>query len=180
MTSDAIVVPLKRFDIAKTRLRRDGATGIDDVARELARGVVQSCSPRHVVVLSESDEVSAFAADLGAEVVRSDATSLNDAVQRAYAQLAPRFSRLIIAHGDLRFPSGLGKFTADRGVTIVTDRHGRGTNVLALATGLDFHFAYGTDSALRHTEESARLGLEVSIIKDSPWCFDVDEPQDRA
>lgn len=179
MSSDAIVVPLKQFDIAKTRLRHGGATGIDDVARDLARGVLQSCHPRHVIVLSESDDVTDFATTLGAEVLRSDATSLNDAVQGAYAMLAPRFDRLIIAHGDLRFPAGLGDFVVGRGVTIITDHHRRGTNVLALETGRDFHFAYGADSAQRHASEATRLGLEVFLVSDSPWCFDVDEPQDR-
>ena len=179
MTTDAIVVPIKRFDLAKTRLRLDGATGIDDVARDLARGVLQSCSPRHVIVLSESDDVSAFAVDLGAEVLRSDATSLNDAIQSAYAVLGTRFERLIVAHADLRFPAGIGDIDVDDGVTIVTDHHHRGTNVLALATGLDFHFAFGADSARRHADEAGRLGLAVSIITDSPWFFDVDVPQDR-
>ena len=179
MTTDAIVVPLKRFDIAKTRLRHDGATGLDVFARGLATAVLDSCRPRHVIVLSESDDVTDFATGLGAEVLRSDATSLNDAVQRAYARLDGRFDRLINAHGDLRFPTGLGRFEAGPGVTIVTDHHGRGTNVLALATGLGFRFAYGADSARRHAEEAARLGLEVSLVTDSPWCYDVDEPRDR-
>ena len=179
MITDAFVVPLKRFDFAKTRLRHDGATGIDELARELAAAVIDSCRPRHVIVLSESDDVTAFAIDRGAEVVRSEATSLNEAVQRAYGLLAARFDRLIIAHGDLRFPAGLGGFETGPGVTIVTDHHGRGTNVLALSTGLDFHFAYGADSATRHRDEATRLGLDVALVTDSPWCYDVDEPRDR-
>jgi 2-phospho-L-lactate guanylyltransferase len=81
-------------------------------------------------------------------------------------------------HGDLRSPEGLGSFNPVEGITIVTDHHGRGTNVLALPTGLDFHFAYGSDSAQLHVLEAQRLGIDVTLIKDSPWRFDVDEPSD--
>ena len=99
-------------------------------------------------MLSESDEITGFALALECEVLRTDATDLNDAVQRAYGALQSRFERLIIVHGDLRHPEGLGAFDPDDAVTIVTDHHGLGTNVLALPTGLDFHFAYGADSAI--------------------------------
>jgi 2-phospho-L-lactate guanylyltransferase len=63
-------------------------------------------------------------------------------------------------------------------VTIVTDHHGTGTNVLALPTGLDFHFSYGANSASLHRREAERLGCPVTTVSDSPWRFDVDEPDD--
>ncbi len=176
--NDAVVVPLKRFDLAKERLRAGGTSDVTSIARELAAEVLRSCAPRHVIVLSESDEVSRFAEEHGGEVLRSSATSLNEAVQWAYRGLSDRFDRLLIVHGDLRTPAGLGTFDPPQGVTIVTDHHERGTNVLALPTRLDFHFAYGVDSAALHVREAQRLGIDVTLIKDSPWRFDVDEPAD--
>jgi 2-phospho-L-lactate guanylyltransferase (CobY/MobA/RfbA family) len=110
--------------------------------------------------------------------LRTDATDLNDAVQRAYGALQSRFERLVIVHGDLRTPAGLGSFDPGPGVTIVTDHHGRGTNVMALPTGLDFHFAYGANSAELHRREAERVGARVTVVTDSPWRFDVDEPDD--
>jgi 2-phospho-L-lactate guanylyltransferase len=180
VTSDAFVIPLKRFDLAKERLRVNNAASITELAQHLATQVIASCAPRHTIVLSESDEISDFATAHGCEVLRSDASDLNDAVQRAYRALHDRFERLIIVHGDLRHPEGLGMFDPGPGVTIVTDHHGRGTNVLALPTGLDFHFAYGATSASLHQEEAERLGCRVTLITDSPWRFDVDEPDDLA
>jgi 2-phospho-L-lactate guanylyltransferase len=178
MMRDAVVIPLKRFDLAKERLRRDGTIEVTALAEALATAVLQSCAPRHVVVLSESDEISDFAAAHGAEVWRSTAGDLNEAVQGAYAALGARFDRLTIAHGDIRSPEGLGQFEPAPGVTIVTDHHGRGTNVLVVPTGLDFRFAYGPDSANLHDREARRLNIACVVVRDSPWRFDVDEPDD--
>ena len=178
MPRDAIIVPLKRFDVAKERLRGAGTTDVTALAEQLAIEVVTRSAPRHVIVLSESDEISAFAEQHGAEVWRSNARTLNEAVQGAYDALGDRFERLFVVHGDVRRPDGLGAFEPTSTVTIVTDHHGSGTNVLIVPTGVDFHFAYGTDSALRHQREAERLGLAFDVIVDSPWRFDVDEPED--
>ena len=180
MINDAFVVPLKQFDLAKERLRAGGTNDVTSLARTLAVGVLRNCAPRHVVVVSESADVSRFAEEHDAEVWHSTASSLNEAVQGAYEGLSDRFERLLIVHGDLRTPGGLGSFDPAAGITIVTDHHGLGTNVLALPTGLDFHFAYGIDSASLHVREAERLGVEVTLIEDSPWRFDVDEPSDLA
>jgi 2-phospho-L-lactate guanylyltransferase (CobY/MobA/RfbA family) len=178
VSTDVFVLPLKRFDVAKERLRVGGTSDVTRLAEELAIEVIQRCAPRRVIVLSESDEISAFATRHHVEVLESSATSLNEAVQGAYSALARRYECLIIIHGDLRAPAGLGAFEPGPGVTIITDHHGRGTNVLALPTGLDFHFAYGDGSAQLHEREALRLGVDVRIITDSPWRFDVDEPSD--
>lgn len=178
MSPDAFVLPLKRFDRAKERLRASNVDAVTELAQRLATDVIVSCRPRHTIVLSESDEITVFATALGCEVLHSDATGLNDAVQRAYGALTSRFERLIIVHGDLRDPEGLGRFDPDDDITIVTDHRGLGTNVMALPTGLDFRFAYGADSASLHVQEAERLGIRATVIADSPWRFDVDEPDD--
>lgn len=178
MAGNAYVVPLKSFDEAKGRLRSRGVEGVTSLARELALGVVRACRPGHVIVLSESPAVTAFAQEEGIEVFESEATSLNEAVQSAYDALGARFDRLIVVHGDLREPAGLGTFNPEPGVTIVTDHLARGTNVLVVPTGRGFHFAYGEDSAVRHVDEAKRLGEPWRLVTDSPWGFDVDEPGD--
>lgn len=178
VSRDAVVIPLKRFDLAKERLRRGEGLDVTALARELARAVVLASAPRPVVVVSEDDEVSRFAVELGAEVWASEARDLNQAVQGAYEGLAGRYERLLIVHGDLRQPEGLGGLEPGPGVTIVTDHRGEGTNVLVVPTGLDFRFAYGPGSRLRHEDEARRLGLACRVVTDSPWRFDVDEPAD--
>lgn len=178
MTHVAVVVPLKRFDLAKDRLRQGGASEVTTLARELATAVIEHCAPHPVIIASESREIADFARSLGVEIFASEARDLNDAVQRAYESLGERFEQLIIVHGDLKHPSGLGDFRPGAGVTIVTDHHQRGTNVLALPTGLGFKFSYGADSRRRHELEADRLGLSCLVVTDSPWAFDVDDPSD--
>jgi 2-phospho-L-lactate guanylyltransferase (CobY/MobA/RfbA family) len=115
---------------------------------------------------------------MGAEVRRTGATGLNEVVQDAYRGLARRFARLIVVHGDLRQPEGLGTVDFAPGITLFADHHGQGTNVLVVPTGLDFHFAYGSNSLARHREQAERLGVAHRVITDSPWRFDVDERSD--
>jgi 2-phospho-L-lactate guanylyltransferase (CobY/MobA/RfbA family) len=178
MADEVFLVPLKRFDVAKERLRRGGVANVTSLANDLATTVIESCAPRQVIVLSESSDVTRFALDLGADVLESDATTLNEAVQSAYERLRERFDRVIVVHGDLRTPDGLGEYEPDQGITIVTDYLLRGTNVLVVPTGLDFHFRYGENSAELHRVEAERLGVNYQMVTDSPWRFDVDEPGD--
>jgi 2-phospho-L-lactate/phosphoenolpyruvate guanylyltransferase len=178
MSQDAIVVPIKRFDVAKERLRLGGVADVTSLAKSLASSVLQASAPRHVVVVSESDDVTQFAKEHGVEVLEVGSTGLNGAAQGAYAALADRFDVVIFVHGDLRFPEGLGTYPFEVGITAVTDHHGEGTNVLALPMGLDFHFQYGPGSLNRHVDEAKRLGVTYRVIRDSPWRFDVDEASD--
>lgn len=178
MDKVALIVPLKGFDVAKDRLRQAGTREVTALARELAHQVIVNCAPRHVIVLSESPDITEFALAHSAEAFVTDARSLNDAVQRAYAAVGDRFDQLIIVHGDLSKPEGLGQFSPGDGVTIVTDHHELGTNVLAVPTGHDFRFAYGPDSRRLHQLEAERLGLECQVITGSVWAYDVDEPSD--
>jgi 2-phospho-L-lactate guanylyltransferase len=174
----AVVVPLKRFDRAKSRLRQDLDLDVAAIVEELARGVVLSCWPRPVIIVSEDEDLAAFAASLEVELLLSSSTGLNEALQTAYEMLGDRFDRLIIAHGDLRFPEGLGVFEPEPGITLFGDHHGEGTNVMTLPVGLDFHFAYGPGSLRHHASEARRLDVAHRIDLTSSWRFDVDEPGD--
>jgi 2-phospho-L-lactate guanylyltransferase len=174
----AILVPLKSFDVAKSRLREGGVAKVDELARALAFGVFQASRPRPLFVASESPNVTSFALEYGAEVIESSVTGLNEAVTNAYQQLGGRFQRIVVAHGDIHNPQGLGDFEPRDGVTIITDARRTGTNVLALPTGLDFTFHFGAASAAAHEREAQRLGIQVHMDFNSPWRFDVDEPGD--
>ena len=176
--TEAIVVPLKRFDRAKERLRHGTDLDVAKIAEDLARGVLISSQPRTVIVASEDPDVTRFATSMGAEVWTSTASNLNEAVQGVYEGLRDRFDQLIIVHGDLRFPEGLGTFALEPGITLFADHHQEGTNVLVIPTGLDFHFAYGSDSLARHVAEAKRIDASYRVVTTSPWRFDVDEPND--
>ena len=178
MSHDVILVPLKRFDIAKVRLRHSGVADVTLVARNLAIEVLEACRPRPVIVIGESEEIANFARDRGVESFESEAPDLNEAVSLAYRSIRDRYNRVIIAHGDLRYPAGLGSFVPEEGITVYTDHRGTGTNVLTLPTGLDFRFGYGPGSAQHHVDEARRLDTPSKLITDSNWRFDVDEFDD--
>jgi len=178
VSPDAFLIPLKAFDRAKERLRANPAIDVPALAARLAAAVVHSCAPVPVVIVTESTDVADFAEEIGAQVWLSDARDLNEALQRAYTALAERFAHVCIVPGDLRHPDGLGAFKPTDGVTIVTDHHGTGTNLLALPSGLDFHFHFGSDSAQLHRLEAERLGLVVHVTTQGPWTLDIDQPED--
>lgn len=174
----AIVVPLKDFAIAKSRLRRAGVPDVEERSRAWAAKVIRASAPRPVYVACESASVARFAEAQGARVLRSDARGLNEAVLLACRTLSSTYRTLIIAHGDLRDPTGLGTYEPPAPVTVVADHHGTGTNVLAIPGASDFRFAFGPDSARRHVDEALRLGLDYQIIRETPWSYDMDELED--
>ena len=178
MERTTFLVPLRRFDTAKVRLRAQGAADVSTLARALASAVILACTPRTVVVVCESDDVEEFARAHGVMAWRSGADNLNAALQGATEGLEDRYDRFVVVPGDLRYPEGLSNFEPSSGVTLVADHRGLGTNLLGLPARSGFRFAFGPDSARRHRAEAARLGLPVVEVADSPWRFDVDGIED--
>jgi 2-phospho-L-lactate guanylyltransferase len=60
----------------------------------------------------------------------------------------------------------------------VPDRHGDGSNVLAVPTGAGFSFSYGPGSFDAHRAEARRLELAFEVIDDPDLAWDVDGPDD--
>lgn len=176
----AVLIPVKAFDLAKGRL----AGALDpqrraELARTMAEGVVAAAGPLPVFVVCASDEVAAWATGAGAEVIRFEPPGLNPAVTHGAAELARRgFDHLIVAHGDLPLARELAWVADFDGVTVVCDRRGDGTNVLALPLGTRFEFHYGTGSAEAHRSEATRVGLAHRTIVDHDLGWDVDTPED--
>ena len=178
-----MLVPIKAFDSAKARL--DGALDPDqraELAHRLAAGVLAAAAPTPTWVVCDDDAVAAFAAAAGATVVRQPSPGLNPGVQHAVGVLAAAgIAVVVVVHADLLRPEGLAAVVAaaapDR-VVLVPDRHGQGTNVLAVPSGAGFRFAYGPGSAAAHRAEAERLHLPVEVIDDEGLAWDVDVPDD--
>ncbi len=179
MVGVGIIVPLKSFAHAKSRLRTVAGLDVDRLVEGLARAVVVAARPRETVVATDDDDVARWARGLGAAVVLAP-PGLNAAVGAAYRELGDSVDVTVVAHGDLVDPVGLGGFRPEAGVTVVADHRGTGTTVLAVPAALDFRFSFGPSSRTLHESEAARLGLAWRTVTDSPWRFDVDEPSDLA
>ena len=175
----AVVVPIRGFRVGKARL---AAVLTEDeraaLSRSMAAGVLEAATPLRTYVVTGDDEVREFASAANAIVV-DDPGSLNDAARVGReAARADGASRVIIIHADLAKPTPFAWVAEFDGVTIVPDRHGQGTNVLALPADTDFDFAYGVGSKDLHIAEARRRGLEVRVCVDESLGWDIDEPQD--
>lgn len=189
MSLSALVVPLRSFDTAKTRLSETLST--DDrsrLARVSAERVLDRGTECHRVVVCDCDSVQAWSDELGIDSVRVVGRGLNAALTEAVPVLRRRYpsSTLIIAHGDIVDPTGLDALvnseiaSLESNVVIVPDRHRDGTNVLCLdPLSLEtWTFEYGRNSFDKHLDQARRLGLRVAIHEDRGLATDIDTLED--
>ncbi len=175
-----MLIPVKTFDRAKARL----ADALDEadrsrLARLSAGRVLAAASPLDVFVVCDDSEVASWAVALGARTLTPPVPGLNQAVAFGVERLRQLgYGSAIVAHGDLPLARSLAWVGAFRGVSIVTDRHGDGTNVLALPTTAGFAFNYGPGSGRRHRKEALGLGLSVRWIRHQELSHDIDTPTD--
>jgi 2-phospho-L-lactate guanylyltransferase len=180
----AILVPVKAFASAKARL----ASVLDDaaraaLARRLAEGVVRAAAASlPVAVVCDDEEVAAWADGAGALVIRQPGEGLNGAVAAGVRQLAvENYDLVAVVHADLARPAGIADLVTSAEpstVMVVPDRREDGTNVLVVPADAGFRFGYGPGSFRRHVSEAERLGLDVNVVRDTPYAFDVDVPAD--
>lgn len=180
-----VLVPIRSFADPKTRLA-DSLT--PDERRRLtvglAAGVLAALEAWPVAVVSDDDEVAAWARTLGAEVHAPAVSGLNPSVAAAAAAATEDGAAWVaVVHADLARPAALGEVlaaaTADApapAVTAVPDRHDDGTNVLVVPTGTGFTFRYGPGSFAAHRAEAERVGLAFTAarVEDLGWDVDVD------
>jgi len=103
---------------------------------------------------------------------------LNAEVQALYDALRP--GRVAIVHADLPMlsPGDMSVLleTAEiAGCAIASDRHGVGTNAIALADGREFRFAFGPDSFAQHL---AAGGPDCANVNRPGLARDIDTPDD--
>ena len=174
-----VLLPLKSFATAKQRLR--GALNESETAElveRLAVEVIRACAPLPLWIISDDSDIGEFARQRGLELFQPNAPGLNPGVTEAYQAAAATYRRVVVVHGDIAKPYGLGSHEFGDGISIFTDHHGTGTNVLSLPTDLPFKFGYGPGSAQLHEKVARDLSADVDVIVDSPWRFDIDTPED--
>lgn len=183
----AIVIPVKAFDKAKERLADALSPGERvALARNTATRVVEVALalPQFdtVVVVCDDDATASWARQLGAQALIAPTPGLNAAVEHAVAVVRPDHDWIAVCHADVADPSGLAALAAPAAhtVTLIADRHGSGTNVLALNAEDGFTFRYGPTSLTDHREEARRRGLGVTLATDAGLALDLDTPDDVA
>ena len=178
-TTIAVLVPIKDFRHAKNRLsNRLDASERESLARTMARQVLEAAEGFSIHVVCDSEEVVVWAKSVGAEVIAVTQPGLNAAITEAMFEIADKFTHAIIVHADLPHAKSLDGIASPNAVSIVPDRHGRGTNVLSLPTGTPFKFHYGDGSLFSHMDEAISQGLDLKVLQIPELQWDVDTPED--
>ena len=114
--------------------------------------------------------------DSGAEI--------NESLRAAFCALSARGAqRCLVIAADLPWltaaeVSALVAASEATRLALAPDRHGSGTNALALALPSEFCTRFGPASFALHRAESTRLALRPAIVRLPGLEFDVDVPED--
>ena len=192
MTHVAAIIPVGPLEDAKSRLGRAlDAEERQDLAERLVRRTVTAALAVHaltdVLVISPDRDVLQFAADLGARTLRQRSDGLNAGLIEARGDVvAGGANALVILPIDLAFVSAdtvapvvtsVGEPASAAVVVLVTDRHGTGTNVLAVRPPDVIDFCFGADSRRAHRAAALEAGAAYVELK-GPLAFDIDTPAD--
>jgi 2-phospho-L-lactate/phosphoenolpyruvate guanylyltransferase len=193
-TSIWAVLPVKRFEAAKSRL----APVLSEAERAtLARGMferllgllVSTSAFSGVLVVTDSREVSKLAVQRGAAALPdpAGARTLADVVDAALEEVERRgASSALVLVCDLptatnddiaRLVDELGR----RDVVLSHDARGAHTNALGLRLSRRFRTRFGSEtSADEHCEAAERAALSIGFVETPTLAFDVDTPEDYA
>jgi 2-phospho-L-lactate guanylyltransferase len=184
------VLPVKRFNAAKQRL----ATGLDGEQRrtlmeamvgDVLEAIGEARTIERIVVVSGDPTAQELAAAVGAEVVPDpeDGGHVGAALAGiAHAEVAGATCVVLLA-GDcpLLDPRELDRLLTgmpERYVGIVPDRHGTGTNALALSPPGAIVPAFGEGSCARHVAAARAAGIPFNVEELASLGLDLDTPAD--
>lgn len=188
----AAIIPVGTIEGAKSRLGEtlDAEERQDLAERLLARTVAAALAVERladVLVISPDREVLQRAAEQGARTLRQRTRGLNAGLSEARADVsAGGADAILVLPIDLAFVSAeavaavlepMIRPDAALAVVLVTDRHGTGTNALALRPPGVIEFAFGPGSRRAHREAAEAAGASYTEV-DGPLAFDIDTPAD--
>ena len=185
------LVPLKSSDQAKTRLAsildaQQRARLFFAMAEHVIRTLRACDDIQGVVVATSSQQVAAFAAELGALTIMQPADlGMSFALSSALQTLqSVKPSRVLMLPGDLPLVTArsLQRLLAEPqpGIVIVADRQRIGTNALLCAPPQAILPTFGGRSFERHLNAAATAGIHVSVLDLPELALDLDEPEDLA
>ena len=187
----AAIIPVGTLEGAKTRLggTLDAEERQDLAERLLARTVVAALATdglADVLLVSPDREVLRLAADLGARTLRQRSVGLNAGLDEGrHDVVAGGAEAILVLPIDLPFVSAeavaavLEPLIAAVAfphpiatVVLVTDRHGSGTNALALRPPRAIDFAFGPGSRQAHRAAAEAVGARYVEVG-GPLAFDL-------
>lgn len=184
------VLPVKRYAEAKRRL----AAGIDDERREavvaamlgdVLEAIGEARSIERTIVVSDEPRAGASAGAAGAEVVPDPGEGGHPGAALAGIARAEQLGAecVVLLPGDcpLLEPRELDRLLTGLPasyVAIVPDRHGSGTNALALTPPRAIRPAFGEGSRARHVDSAREAGVPFAVEELASLALDLDTPAD--
>lgn len=184
------VLPVKRFAAAKQRLAPGmGATHRAELAAAMLEDVLEAIgaarSIERTIVVSSEPQAIELATASGAEVLPDpDEGGHSGAALAGIARarergaecvvLLPIDCPLLAARELERLLTGM----PERFVAIVPDRHGAGTNALALAPPDAIEPSFGEGSCARHVAAARAAGVPFDVEELASLALDLDTPAD--
>ena len=184
------ILPVKRFASAKMRLGDELSGGTrraltEAMVTDVLMALRRTRAVHEVLVVTSEPAAEAIGRGYGANVVHDDAEAGQSAaaligIARA---LEVGATRVLLVPGDCPAldPAELEVLLErppDRGVTIVPDRHGTGTNALLLTPPDVIEPAFGPGSRERHEAAAAAAGVPYTVEDVPTLALDVDTADD--
>ena len=185
-----VVVPVKRFSNAKTRLAPLlSAAERESLAQAMLNDVLSALGQSRLVagVLVVSREVRAryMAERAGGLFLEETGSGLSAAVTQASRWLATHGQRdMLMLPGDVPLVSAseidrvMSTHRGAPAVTMVPDREHDGTNALAVSPADVLPFAFGGGSFTQHRHAAEALGITPTILRLPGLALDIDNPID--
>jgi 2-phospho-L-lactate guanylyltransferase len=184
------VLPVKRFGAAKQRL----ASGLDDERRaevvaamlaDVLEAIGEARSIERTIVVTSEPRAVELAGEAGAEVLPDpDESGHSGAALAGVArarELGAACAALLPGDCPLLDPRELERLLTgmpEHYVAVVPDRHGTGTNALALAPPDAIRPAFGEDSCARHVAAARDAGAPYAVEELPSLALDLDTPAD--
>lgn len=184
------ILPVKRFGAAKQRL----AIGLNEERRraliaamvgDVLAAVGEARSVERTIVVSSEPAAAELAAAAGAELLPDPdegghVGAARAGIARAVA-LGARCAVLVPGDCPLLDPRELDRLLTgipDPYVAVVPDRHGTGTNALALCPPGAIAPAFGEGSCARHVAAAREAGIAFGVEELPSLGLDLDTPAD--
>lgn len=186
------VVPVKQLSASKSRLIPELSRGeLEALALAMVEDVLAAllATPEidRVVVATPDERVAAVARDLGAEALLGPDPGLNEAIESAARRLGLGQSEpLLVVLGDVAgaLPADLSRlFTALSGMpdgpaAVMAPSRDGGTSALLRRPFDVLPARFGRDSAARHREAAAELGVPIRVLDLPSLSIDLDHRDD--
>jgi 2-phospho-L-lactate/phosphoenolpyruvate guanylyltransferase len=187
------ILPVKRFELAKTRLAEQLRPAqrralAEAMVADVLSALIASPLLAGVVLVTNENSVADVGEAHGATVLADPSESGQSAAALVGVRhaLDGGYERALLVPGDCpaldasALAALLEQTAVPPAVTIVSDRHGSGTNALLLTPPDAIKPAFGPDSFERHARAAADAGAAWSVASPPGLLLDIDTPEDLA